>query len=45
MLSTAYLSAGKAEDGEYSANHDDDDADRPDDRDLGDKADDEQDDP
>ena len=45
MLSAAELSAGGSGDGQYGADDEDDDADRPDDRDLGDEADDQQDDP
>jgi hypothetical protein len=37
--------AGPSSDGEHGADDQDDDADRPDDRDLGEKADDQQDDP
>jgi hypothetical protein len=45
MLSATDLPSGKSEEGEYDANYDDDDANRPDDRDPGDKADDQQEDP
>jgi hypothetical protein len=45
MFSAADLPTGKSEEGEYDADDDDDDANRPEDRDPGDKADDQQDDP
>jgi hypothetical protein len=45
MLSAANLSAGETSDRQYSADDDDGDTNRPDDRDFGDETDDQQDDP